>query len=610
MTVVSDEFESIIGRFSDDAKDALRRSANTDDEKNDLIEAYNEYNPPVYSNYKDFEYKFNEYYSRDDKDYGSGTPSSVSTIIAYNIAKGKADFYDPQYSIKRTNSGGSKGASSKPINEGIENCNNSKLMFGHMAMYDTNNSFSGELLEEILKADKLKDKEMVVMPLGLAEGGNYHTVSLILNPETNEALLIDQGGKDTGYNNAKKKLRGLLEQCGYSITEPDRVMENNMDCAIFAAMVNEEAISKSSLDEITSWLDQFRSKSDDEKRNKVDEKNAEYKEEVLKRYVADYKDNPLFKAYLDAKQIDITGKSEKEVLDIINSFAAVDTMNINENMHDDDRPHADPEWAKEVEEAVKRANAKTHNKFERFEDPDHPNYVCFKDSKNENNIIAFAGKSDAYVAGDQAAFDELVAAAQKLGKESIRFGKFEKHPEYKARLYLACLKCGLKPVGDNVPTEEELKESPEYDAIKLEEERIDTIKKYNESKKKRDETLDAWKADPDYERLENAVKNAQEKYEADSTEENKKALDQAKESRQSNLCYSAYDAARKAHIESSKKMLDLYLDHGLKPFDRTSKEVRKENAKRFVKGIEEKNKADRQVERTALKAHLESRNTR
>ncbi|MBE6444560.1 MAG: hypothetical protein E7019_00675 [Alphaproteobacteria bacterium] len=610
MATITENFEELIQDLSEEAKRALQRYVNTDDEKSGLIEDYNNYNPPVYSNYKDFECKFNEYYSRDDKDYGGGTPSSVSTIIAYNTAEGKADFYDPQYSIKRTNSDGSTKASYKPINEVIENCNNPKLMFGHMAMYDTNNSFSGELLKDILQADKLKDKKMVVMPLGLAEGENHHTVSLILNPETNEALLIDQGGKDTGYDNAKEKLRGLLRQCGYSITEPDRVMENNMDCAIFAAMVNEVAISKSSLDEITSWLDQFRSKSDDEKRNKVDEKNAEYKKEVLKHYVADYKENPLFKAYLEAKQIDITVKSDKEVLDIINSFAAVDTMNINENMHDDDRPHADPEWAKEVEEAVKRANAKTHNKFERFEDPDHPNYVCFKDSKNENNIIAFAGKSDAYVAGGQAAFDELVAAAQKLGKESIRFGKFEKHPEYKARLYLACLKCGLKPVGDNVPTKEELEASPEYDAIKLEEERIDTIKKYNESKKKRDETLDAWKADPNYESLENAVKEAQAKFDTDSTEENKKELELAKEDRQNNPRYSAYDEARSAHIESSKKMLDLYLDHGLKPFDRTSKEVRKENAKRFVKGIEETNKADRQVERTALKAHLESRNTR
>lgn len=123
----------------------------------------------------------------------------------------------------------------------------------------------------------------------------------------------------------------------------------------------------------------------------------------------------------------------------------------------------DDGWKKDVREAVEKANVflKEKNRdfspFQDTPDPDHPDHLFFKDAKN--NTIAFASKEQAYVEGEQAAFDELVVSAQKMGKNKINFGKFEQHPEYKARLYLACLKHGMEM--KNAPELEELKQYPE-----------------------------------------------------------------------------------------------------------------------------------------------------
>lgn len=120
-------------------------------------------------------------------------------------------------------------------------------------------------------------------------------------------------------------------------------------------------------------------------------------------------------------------------------------------------------WKEEVKKAVKQANAFFNEKSPEFQEftetpnPERPDHLFFKDAKN--NTIAFASKEQAYVEGEQAAFDELVVSAQKMGKNKINFGKFEQHPEYKVRLYLACLKHGMEM--KNAPELEELKQYPE-----------------------------------------------------------------------------------------------------------------------------------------------------
>lgn len=108
-------------------------------------------------------------------------------------------------------------------------------------------------------------------------------------------------------------------------------------------------------------------------------------------------------------------------------------------------PEATPEdenWKDKVREAISEANKSLGYRFN--EDSNDSEALTFKDQYNSNNTISFSSSNDAYVEGEQRAFDELVVAAQKMEKTSISFGKFEKHPEYKAMLYLACLKYGME----------------------------------------------------------------------------------------------------------------------------------------------------------------------
>ena len=614
MANTNDEFEKLIESLSSDVQEELR--ALDDTKKQELINNHSDYvdNQEVYMYFSDLEKNFLSYYQRDNSNYGSGTNGVVSSLISYEIAQGKsADFYDPMKHFLAKNS-------EDKIKGDLSKLTADKLIFAKIPTIADNNDTSTECLKTVVEGVQGRDG-LVVIPLSIAdkERGIYHSVSLVLEPKDKKAVLVDQCGtelengvpkKGTQYADAKTEVFKALKDLGYGLKTSEHIMTNRSDCAIFAAMINEKALEKGSIAELDKWIDEFTKKPQGEKEKEVDEANARFKNLALSKYVEQYKENPLFKKYLELVRIDISAKEDKEVLEIINKFAAADVLTVDENMRDDDRPNADPEWAKEVEEAVKRANAKTHNKFERFEDPDHPNYVCFKDSKNENNIIAFASKSNAYVAGDQAAFDELVMAAKKMGNEAIRFGKFEKHPEYKAKLYLACLKCGMAPVGDNVPTKEELEESPEYDAIKVERDRAEITKKYNETKKARDDAKSAWDSDPQHIVLEQAIEDARNAYDADQSDENKDKLEAAESRRNENPAYKAYDEARNAHIESSKKMLDLYLEHGLKPFDRTSPEERKNKADEFVKWIERDNgskNTNSQVEQRALREHLNRR---
>lgn len=50
-----------------------------------------------------------------------------------------------------------------------------------------------------------------------------------------------------------------------------------------------------------------------------------------------------------------------------------------------------------------------------------------------------------------------------MGNNTITFGAFEKHPEYKAKLYLAALQTGMKM--KNQPSLDELRAYPEFTQI-------------------------------------------------------------------------------------------------------------------------------------------------
>lgn len=136
-------------------------------------------------------------------------------------------------------------------------------------------------------------------------------------------------------------------------------------------------------------------------------------------------------------------------------------------------------WKEDVREAIKKANDKLKYNF--AEDEEDTEHLTFKEGEN---TISFSSPNDAYVEGEQIAFDELVVAAKKMGKTSIKFGEFEKHPEYKAMLYLACLKHGMKM--SNAPDLSDFKDNPQaQEALKgiIKHQYTDAAKKLDKAKK-------------------------------------------------------------------------------------------------------------------------------
>ncbi len=234
----------------------------------------------------------------------------------------------------------------------------------------------------------------------------------------------------------------------------------------------------------------------------------------------------------------------------------------------------DDGWKKEVREAVKKANTDLKQEFEEYKNEEHPEHLFFKDKKNDKNIIAFASKSEGYVEGEQAAFDELVKTAQNMGKETVNFGKFEKHPEYKARLYLACLKFGMKM--KNAPEIEELKEYPEYRNI-ASFYATKARKEYNEARATADK-------DNGFLRLEQQAYEYGRKHKENPNDETIKTdYERIKKQLNEHPLQQKLQKAEKEFTHYAKEMMDHYIEYGSGANDTRTKEQRKERVSKHMK---------------------------
>ena len=453
--------EKILASLNDSAaKDALIREC----------ENYNNDYHEISVNYQDHHDSIDRYYNLKENDYGTGTYTVVSSLVTWKIAqKHDVCFVD---SIFTGTSGKNKDTELKTRIEASKNKakNPQTIVLGPIETSRTENGktvFDPNTLSIILNSAEIKNSETAIMPLALtdATNGKRHMVSLILRPNAKsgkpEASLIDQCGRDA-YKESKDQIKDLLQKSGFNLTyEPDRIMDNRNDCAIFAAMINDAAIGKSA-DELKTYIENVQKKSQDEKAAEVDKYNGQCKQITLNAYWEVCTADPLFKQYLKASGVDISTLDNAQKMQYLKEFNSGGVLTVEDNQNDDDRV-SDPIWKQEIREAVEKANQELSQKFEEYTDSEHPDRLFFRDQNNAGNIIAFASKEQAYVEGEQAAFDQLVVTAKKMGKDTIAFGSFEKHPEYRAKLYLACLKHGLKMT--NAPELDSLQQYPEYAAI-------------------------------------------------------------------------------------------------------------------------------------------------
>lgn len=471
---MADKFEEIFKQehISEEIQEKIMSSLDDTAAKDELITKYEDYKEhhDVFVDYDSLHDTIADYCGSKESDYEKGTYQSVSSLIAYKTAKERnVCFVDTplvQYSKKdkatelKTRIDASKKAfpkSSTIVLGPVETC----------CEKDSKKVFDPQTLSTILSSKEIQGFDTAIMPVSLTdnEKGIRHMVSLILYKDEKDgkrkAMLIDQCGKDA-YKDSKDKIKDLLATNGYELAyEPDRIMDNRNDCAIFAAMINDAAVTKSAAD-LKTYIEELTAKPQNDKAAEVDNYNQECKKQVLDAYWDIYAANPLFEQYLKASGVDISTLDEAQKMQYLKAFNNGGVLAVEDELTNDDRV-SDPAWKDEVRKAVAETNRALSQDFKEYADAEHPDHLFFRDQNNASNIIAFANKEKAYVEGEQAAFDQLVVTAKNLGKDTIAFGTFEKHPEYRAKLYLACLKHGLKM--KNAPELESLKEYPEYTAI-------------------------------------------------------------------------------------------------------------------------------------------------
>jgi len=475
-----------------------------------------------------------QYLQLDNNQYGSGTRNSTATLIASQIAKKHSEknsdtpvtFIDPHYQ------------SNKPGEDSlIESIKNAKgpIFFGTLDLDKDSTNTTGGIGALKTIVEKCKDKDFIIT-LGLTDPKEIiidgkkevnrqgHSISLIKKGD--EILIIEQG---TGENHQtdKNRINEVISNAGMNSEYFNMGMENDNDCAIFAAMINEWALEYSNINELTEKLTKYQQtqpvqSKQEEIKTLVDIRNQKYKTYATEALIA----HAL--TLSDEKFKEIFGKTKDEFkgMDFEHQMSYIRNINLSMNV-DEHLPDTtnEPGWKDDIRKAVNKTNEKLKYNFEEYTDENNPNHLYFKDKNKPNNIIGFSSPFHSYVQGDQDSFDLLVASAKELGRDAIAFGKFEKHPEYKAKLYLACLKHGLKITG-NIPTEEELKAYPEYEEISTT--RDEESGKFKEELKKLDDQIKTILEPTDEDKRKN--KEFYNILDTLHTKKDKKELDEAKNS--------------------------------------------------------------------------------
>lgn len=256
-------------------------------------------------------------------------------------------------------------------------------------------------------------------------------------------------------------------------------------------------------------------------------------------------------------------------------------LNVNEKT--DNQTDQNEDWKDRIRAKERETNQELGNNFQEVETDNKTAPLTFKDDKG--NTHEFSSENHCRVAGDQTAFDQLAHTAKKLGKDAINFGEFKEHPEYKTRLYLACLKEGLQPVG-NVPSPEEIENSPEAKEITKElikKNRREIFNKLKETRKNLAETQTIWENDPDYQTLTTAYETALNAHESTPSEATQNALNLAEDNMKKNDAYQSYYSAQKSFHNTVIEAKEFYLTHGSeKDAETTTREQREERLKKHL----------------------------
>lgn len=443
-------------------------------------------------------------------------------------------------------------------------------------------------LQGIKTVDRYKK---VFIPIGAIGYGVNHAMTLAV--EGNNAYIFEQLGGNS-YGEVKADIKAALTQAGYTVKiNPNPLTpQNRLDCATVSTKVIFDAMNAASIEAFFQKAGQANplyTYNDIDGQHKIDQQFARLALKDIQEGHRDDRNNAadiillqelLAKAaYTDLEaMIKLTDEfwnsadKAKFVADYQPQKSNNDSLDIDDKVN-----NATPDngWKAEVRKAVGIAKTAVKTNFEEYEDPEHPERLCFRDGDDK---MVFASKSSVAVEGDIQTFRTVCETALNLGFKSVNFGKFEEHPEYKAKLYLACLEKDLKM--NNAPKLEELKEYPEYaDIMKLYVPKQRT--KLSDSLKKTaaefNKANTAAEKDPEYKRLKRELQDAKKNKDSDAIEKAKAALAQ-------NPAHKALEQAQHQYKDAMKAAINFYIEYGSensKP-DQTPEERRKKIEKHLT----------------------------
>lgn len=475
------------------------------------------------------------------------------------------------------------------LNEQRESPNNILLCSSQPINKDTAANDLKKLTIALQGIKTTNKHKKTLIPIAASGYGVAHMMALAV--EGNKAYIFEQFGGASAYGEVKKDLTQALAAAGYTVAVNTNPLTNGnrMDCATVSNKIIFEAMQADSVEALLQQTNQkspLFSHEEIDGQHKIDQQFARLALKDINEGHRDDRNNNadiiLLQKLLDKcnGNLDARLKLTEEFWKAENKAKFVaeyqpqqnqDDLNVDDKV---DTPAHDDGWKEEVRRAVGKAKQNVKTNFEEYQDAEHPEHLCFRDGDDK---MIFSARNKVAVEGDIQTFRTLCETAQNLGYKAINFGKFEEHPEYKAKLYLACLEKGLKM--NNAPKLEELKDYPEYkDIMKIyvPQKRKELGDAFNVSLIEFNKANTLAAKDAEYKRLVQELKDAKKKKDDDAVEKAQEALN-------ANPTHQAVQKARETYKKAMKARMDFYIAYG----SETSKadetpEQRKEKLKKHL----------------------------
>lgn len=427
---------------------------------------------PNLANYQDLYNDALDFSRKQPGNYNKGTYSSTISLVNREKAAGlDSSFLDVYHICNQP-----EASRTAEVKKELAKQSHRRLLTGALEIQTPNDQ---QLLKKFMTAlrDSGQKFDKIVIPVGCDEQGHIrHAISLVI--EGNRAMIVDQLGGGA-YQATKTNIVNTLNDFGITTTVyAPALSQNRSDCAIFSSMVNEVALQG----DLNDFLTKFQSLNQDEKWAEVDAQHTKDIKVAAQAYYKNYQNNPVFKLYLQAQGITdfnyMNAAAKDKIIECFNQVTAAQDFVVDEYAP----TPQDLEWKEEVNAVFMPNCQKLTRAFQRFDTKDDRELRY----RLNNSLIYYYDKKHVRIRSESTKdFVLICQTAKDMGNNTITFGAFEKHPEYKAKLYLAALQTGMKM--KNQPSLDELRAYPEFTQIQS----IIKQKKFEEESRK------AWKNQPE-----------------------------------------------------------------------------------------------------------------